>query len=111
MYISLLHCMYVSSKQILVTSNDSRIRMYDLRDLTLTCKYKGCVNNSSQIKASFRLDKYVIMTYVHVHCTCSVIRNHVRSHLSMYTITPSDSFDSLVRSCMNGSEYVHVRLL
>ena len=40
--------------QVLVTSNDSRIRLYDLRDLTLTCKYKGCTNNSSQIKASFR---------------------------------------------------------
>lgn len=39
--------------KVLVTSNDSRIRMYDLRDLTLTCKYKGGANNSSQIKASF----------------------------------------------------------
>ncbi|KAJ8309810.1 hypothetical protein KUTeg_011675 [Tegillarca granosa] len=37
--------------KILVTSNDSRIRLYDLRDLTLSCKYKGCSNNSSQIKA------------------------------------------------------------
>ena len=43
-----------SFSQILVTSNDSRIRLYDLRDLTLTCKYRGCANNSSQIKASFR---------------------------------------------------------
>lgn len=47
--------------KILVTSNDSRIRMYDLRDLTLTCKYKGCTNNSSQIKASFSpKSKYLI---------------------------------------------------
>lgn len=47
--------------KILVTSNDSRIRLYDLRDLTLTCKYKGCANNSSQIKASFSHDgKYII---------------------------------------------------
>lgn len=42
--------------KILVTSNDSRLRLYDLRDLTLTCKYKGCVNTSSQIKASFSND-------------------------------------------------------
>ena len=41
--------------QVLVTSNDSRVRLYDLRDLTLTCKYKGYANNSSQIKASFKL--------------------------------------------------------
>ena len=30
------------------------MRLYDLRDLMLTCKYKGCTNNSSQIRASFR---------------------------------------------------------
>ena len=47
--------------QILVTSNDSRIRLYDLRDLTLTCKYKGCANNSSQIKASFSSNgRYIV---------------------------------------------------
>ncbi|ELU01236.1 hypothetical protein CAPTEDRAFT_177177 [Capitella teleta] len=47
--------------KILVTSNDSRIRLYDLRDQTLTCKYKGCANNSSQIKGSFSHDgKYII---------------------------------------------------
>ncbi|XP_010771103.1 WD repeat-containing protein 44-like [Notothenia coriiceps] len=40
--------------KILVTSNDSRIRLYDLRDLSLSMKYKGYVNSSSQIKASFR---------------------------------------------------------
>ncbi|CAI9737026.1 repeat-containing 44 [Octopus vulgaris] len=47
--------------KILVTTNDSRIRLYDLRDLTLTCKYKGGTNNSSQIKASFSTKgKYII---------------------------------------------------
>nr|KAF6493224.1 WD repeat domain 44 [Molossus molossus] len=47
--------------KILVTSNDSRIRLYDLRDLSLSMKYKGYVNSSSQIKASFSgsEDKYV----------------------------------------------------
>uniref|UniRef100_A0A182J3G4 Uncharacterized protein n=1 Tax=Anopheles atroparvus TaxID=41427 RepID=A0A182J3G4_ANOAO len=47
--------------KILVTSNDSRIRLYDLRDLNLSCKYKGYFNSSSQIKASFSHDgKYII---------------------------------------------------
>lgn len=47
--------------KILVTSNDSRIRMYDLRDLSLSCKYKGYVNLSSQIKSNFSHDgKYII---------------------------------------------------
>jgi WD40 repeat protein len=52
---------YPGEDKILVTSNDSRIRLYDLRDLTLSCKYKGCANNSSQIKASFSHDgRYII---------------------------------------------------
>lgn len=47
--------------KILVTSNDSRVRLYDLRDLNLSCKYRGFVNASSQIKASFSHDgKYII---------------------------------------------------
>ncbi|CAK8671833.1 unnamed protein product [Clavelina lepadiformis] len=47
--------------KILVTSNDSRVRLYDLRDLSLTCKFKGLTNLSSQIKASFSHDnKYII---------------------------------------------------
>uniref|UniRef100_A0A1B6FDJ7 WD repeat-containing protein 44 n=2 Tax=Proconiini TaxID=565685 RepID=A0A1B6FDJ7_9HEMI len=48
-------------EKILVTSNDSRIRLYDLRDLNVSCKYKGYANFSSQIKASFSHDgKYII---------------------------------------------------
>ncbi|XP_067852900.1 WD repeat-containing protein 44 [Heptranchias perlo] len=47
--------------KILVTSNDSRIRLYDLRDLSISMKYKGYVNSSSQIKASFSHDyTYII---------------------------------------------------
>lgn len=47
--------------KILVTSNDSRIRLYDLRDLNVSCKYKGYVNVSSQIKASFSHDgQYIV---------------------------------------------------
>lgn len=47
--------------KILVTSNDSRIRLYDLRDLGLTCKYKGYVNTSSQIKGTFSHDgKFIV---------------------------------------------------
>ena len=45
--------------QVLITSNDSRIRLYDLKDNSLYCKYKGSVNGSSQIKASFRWVKLV----------------------------------------------------
>ncbi|XP_052784065.1 WD repeat-containing protein 44-like isoform X2 [Mya arenaria] len=47
--------------KVLVTSNDSRVRLYDLRDLTLTCKYKGPTNTSSQIRATFsQRGKYIV---------------------------------------------------
>ncbi|XP_040262035.1 WD repeat-containing protein 44 [Bufo bufo] len=60
--------------KILVTSNDSRIRLYDLRDLSLSMKYKGCVNSSSQIKASFSHDFTYIVSgsedkYVYIWST------------------------------------------
>ena len=51
----------VDDNKILVTTNDSRLRLYDLRDLSLVCKYKGCVNVSSQIRASVSHDnKYIV---------------------------------------------------
>nr|XP_023700595.1 WD repeat-containing protein 44-like [Paramormyrops kingsleyae] len=60
--------------KILVTSNDSRIRLYDLRDLSLSMKYKGYVNSSSQIKATFSHDYSFIISgsedkYVYIWST------------------------------------------
>ncbi|KAL9606651.1 MAG: hypothetical protein Q9179_000173 [Wetmoreana sp. 5 TL-2023] len=47
--------------KILVTSNDSRVRVYNLRDKGLEMKMKGNENSCSQIRASFSEDaKYVI---------------------------------------------------
>lgn len=47
--------------KLLVTTNDSRIRLYDLNNLSLQCKYKGLTNNESQIAASFSPDgKHII---------------------------------------------------
>lgn len=39
--------------KVLITSNDSRIRMYNLRDKSLEVKFRGHENVSSQINASF----------------------------------------------------------
>lgn len=51
----------VDDTKILVTTNDSRVRLYDLRDLSLVCKYKGCINISSQIRATVSPDnKYIV---------------------------------------------------
>ena len=47
--------------KILVTSNDSRVRIYNLRDKSLETKFKGHENTCSQIHATFRDDmKYII---------------------------------------------------
>lgn len=41
---------------ILISTNDSRIRLYTLRDKSIICKFYGHINQSSQIKASFSDD-------------------------------------------------------
>lgn len=47
--------------KILITSNDSRVRLYDLRDLSLVCKYRGFSNSTVHIKASLSPDdKYIV---------------------------------------------------
>jgi len=47
--------------KILITSNDSRIRLYNFRDKALELKFKGNENNCSQIRAALSDDgKYVV---------------------------------------------------
>lgn len=47
--------------KLLISSNDSRIRMYNFRDKSLETKFRGHENNCSQIRASFSDDmKYII---------------------------------------------------
>lgn len=47
--------------KILITSNDSRVRLYNLRDKSLEMKFRGHENTCSQINASFSDDaRYVI---------------------------------------------------
>lgn len=47
--------------KLLITSNDSRVRLYNLRDKSLEMKFRGHENTCSQINASFSDDaRYVI---------------------------------------------------
>ena len=47
--------------QLLITTNDSRLRLYDMNDYSMIAKFKGLDNDELQIKASFSADyKYVI---------------------------------------------------
>lgn len=42
-------------ERILITSNDSQARLYNMKDKSLMYKYKGPHNLSMQIRSSFRL--------------------------------------------------------
>lgn len=47
--------------KLLITSNDSRVRLYNFRDKSLELKFRGLQNNSSQIRATLSDDgRYVI---------------------------------------------------
>jgi WD40 repeat protein len=47
--------------KVLITSNDSRVRLYNLKDKSLEMKFRGHENTCSQINASFSDDaRYVI---------------------------------------------------
>ena len=88
--------------RILITSNDSRIRLYDLRDLSLVCKYKvtlalavasvlspallqGYTNVSSQIKACFSPDGRYVTSGSENQCVYLWSTNHV-PQVQQYTI-------------------------
>ncbi|CAO3590667.1 unnamed protein product [Absidia cylindrospora] len=48
-------------EKLLITSNDSRIRMINMKDKSLIYKYKGLDNSTMQIKATFNDDgRYII---------------------------------------------------
>jgi len=68
--------------KILVTSTDSRIRLYDLRDLNLICKYRGYTNLSSQIRACFSPDGRYICAGSENQCVFLWSSVHVPSSLT-----------------------------
>ncbi|KAI9014451.1 WD40-repeat-containing domain protein [Phycomyces nitens] len=48
-------------EMLLITSNDSKARLYNMRDKSMTYKYKGSENSSMQIRASFSDDgRYIV---------------------------------------------------
>ncbi|CAF0902091.1 unnamed protein product [Adineta steineri] len=56
-----IESMNSNNSKVLITSNDSRIRLYDIRTKEIERKYRGYSNQSSQIRASFSHDdRYII---------------------------------------------------
>ncbi|XP_073993042.1 WD repeat-containing protein 44 isoform X2 [Rhodnius prolixus] len=82
-------------EKILVTSNDSRIRLYDLRDLNLSCKYKGYANFSSQIKASFSHDGKFIISGSENQCIYIWKSNHDYSKFSSVRRDRNDYWEGI----------------
>ncbi|KAJ1652451.1 WD repeat-containing protein 44 [Dispira simplex] len=80
--------------KLLITSNDSRIRLYNMKDKSLERKYKGHVNNSSQIKATFSPDGKRIICGSEDHSVYvwdtqpSVVHKNVYQDKEYYTQVP-----------------------
>ncbi|CAF0943902.1 unnamed protein product [Rotaria sordida] len=56
-----IESMNSNNSKVLITSNDSRIRLYNIRTKEIERKYRGYSNQSSQIRASFSYDdRYII---------------------------------------------------
>lgn len=54
-------CSATGQLKLLITSNDSRIRLYNFKDRALEAKLRGNENSASQIRASFSSDgRYII---------------------------------------------------
>ena len=51
-----------SVEHLLVSTNDSRVRVYNMRDKSLLCKYTGLVNESSQIRSFYSSDNNWIIS-------------------------------------------------
>ncbi|KAL7747719.1 WD repeat-containing protein 44 [Sorochytrium milnesiophthora] len=98
------------AERLLITSNDSRVRLYLVRDKGLECKYRGLVNKQMQIKASFSNDgRYIVCgsedgcAYIwrvvvdDLHTADRGHHHHHSSLLSMFGIgkhDPGDQFES-----------------
>jgi WD repeat-containing protein 44 len=55
-----------SGSHLLVTTNDSRLRLISMEDFSMTYKYKGLVNKTCQIRASFEYDSVDDLGWVFV---------------------------------------------
>ncbi len=52
-----------NNSKVLITSNDSRVRLYNIRTKEIERKYRGYSNQSSQIRGSFSHDDRYIIRY------------------------------------------------
>lgn len=96
--------------KLLITSNDSRIRLYNMRDKALEIKFKGNINDSSQIRATFSDDaRYVICGSEDAKAfiwTVNVEDGEQRNKRPMEFFTASDSITTCVAFAPNKTRQV-----
>lgn len=84
------------NEKILISSNDSRVRLYTLQDKTVVSKYIGLLNQTSQIRASFSDDgEYIIAGSEDHRVFIWNAENRYRQARSLFSRTPSHH----VKSC------------
>ncbi len=81
--------------QLLVTTNDSRIRLCDLTDYSLTTKFKGLKNKSMQIKATFSENQ--------THIICG--SEDGKAHIWDTTVKPTSKLSLFGSKCNRNSSF------
>lgn len=91
-------------EKVLITSNDSRVRLYNMKDKSLMFKYKGVENNSLQIKATFSDDgRYIISGSEDAHTYIwRTEQSSVISPLHHLQETRNKAMSALGESTLNG---------
>lgn len=101
------------NERLLITSNDSRIRIYSLKDKSIQRKFKGLENKTSQIKATIKDDGEFIICgsdnrYFYVWHTENTTKQHfgvlntIRNISSAETRSKSSLYEK-VQVCDEGS--------
>ncbi|KAH7719849.1 CBR-SYM-4 protein [Aphelenchoides avenae] len=117
----------VHGDKLLITSNDSRIRMYDLRDMEMICKFKGAQIEQSRIRASFSPDGRHIISgsednFVYIwratDLPASIVRKdrnymweRVRAHSSIVTAAVFAPKPQLFFALMDENQYFDSRAI
>lgn len=97
----------VPSEQLLITTNDSRLRLYQTDDYSMLCKYKGLTNDHMQIKASFSEDGHYVIAgsengSVYIWNATSQYTSMISSHLNGFKKDRNTSYESFPATDMSG---------
>jgi WD40 repeat protein len=89
--------------QVLITTNDSRVRLYSLHDYSENCKYSGLENQSSHIRATFDHTGKVIISgsenhHVYLWNVMSEARTETKNRVT--SVESFSDHDSIVTNAL-----------